>query len=328
MTIKISPEAMNDLFNEVEATRHPDPGDALDVITQSPPFFAQGYWRNIQLRDGLKLSLGNIRMCDRFQTNHPEAKAGGIEYHFHFSGQHQERYHNVGAGQYGISGSGLSLKNTVNFSECQPFLEVVVWMRADVLRSFVGDADGQLPVALQHLIRPVEQELYSRVGTATPAMQTAARQILHCPRQGIAKRIYLEGKALELFGLMAEAEIALHDSKPPHALKSDTVDRIHYARDILLQRLEYPPTLAELAKLAGLNEYSLKQGFRQVFGKTVFGYLHDYSMEQAWQLLEAGVWKVEEVACMVGYRNLCAFSRAFRKQFGIRPKDCLGKNSV
>ncbi|WP_375473919.1 hypothetical protein [uncultured Nostoc sp.] len=180
----ISPEAMNDLFNEVEPTKHPDPGDALDVITQCPPFFAQGYWRNIQLRDGLKISLGNIRMCDRFQTDYPEGKAGGVEYHFHFSrdyqdrdhfcGDYQDRYYTNGAGQYGIYGSGLSPKNLVDFLECQPYLEVVVWMRADVLRSFVGDADGQLPVALQHLIRSVEQELYSRVGTATPAVQTAA----------------------------------------------------------------------------------------------------------------------------------------------------------
>ncbi|MEH2083627.1 MAG: hypothetical protein V7K89_27750 [Nostoc sp.] len=52
--------------------------DALDVITQCPPFFAQGYWRNIQLRDGLKISLGNMRMCDRFQTDYPEGKAGGV----------------------------------------------------------------------------------------------------------------------------------------------------------------------------------------------------------------------------------------------------------
>ncbi|WP_158680610.1 hypothetical protein [Nostoc sp. 'Lobaria pulmonaria (5183) cyanobiont'] len=47
----------------------------------------------IQLRDGLKISLGNIRMCDRFQTDYPEGKVGGVEYHFHFSGEHQDRYH-------------------------------------------------------------------------------------------------------------------------------------------------------------------------------------------------------------------------------------------
>ena len=312
----------------VEPTRHPDPDDALDFMGQYPPFFAQGYWRDIQLRDGLVLGIGSMRMRDRFQVDYSETKVSGVEFHFHFSGEHQERDQALGAGQYGISGTGLVPKRPMFFLERQPYLEVTVWMRADVLRSFVGDAEGQLPVGLQHLTRPVEQELYDRVGKATPAMQTAARQILQCPRRGISKRMYLEGKSLELFGLAVEEEMALHDGKPLDPSNSDTVDRIHHARDLLLQQLEHPPTLAELARLAGLNDYSLKQGFRQIFGKTVSGYLHDYSMEQARQLLETGVWKVEDVARMVGYGNVCAFSRAFRKQFGIRPKDCLRKNSV
>ncbi|MEH1833251.1 MAG: hypothetical protein V7L29_14540 [Nostoc sp.] len=37
-----------------------------------------------------------------------------------------------------------------------------------------------------------------------------------------------------------------------------------------------------------LNEYALKRGFLQVFGKPLFGYLHDYRLEQARQLLETG----------------------------------------
>ena len=312
----------------VEPTRHPDPDDALDFMGQYPTFFAQGYWRVLQLRDGLELGIGNMRMRARFQTDYPEVATGGIEFHFHFSGEHQDCYQAIGAGQYGIHGTGSVRKHTTDFLDRQPYLEVTVWMRADVLRSFVGDPNTQLPVALQHLIRPMEQELYARVGTATSAMQTVVRQILQCPRRGISKRMYLESKSLELFGLAVEEEMALHNGKPPDPLKSDTVDRVHYARDILLQRLEHPPTLAELARLVGLNDYSLKQGFRRTFGKTVSDYLHDYSMEQAWQLLETGIWKVEEVACMVGYGNLSAFGRAFRKQFGIRPKDCLRRNSV
>lgn len=312
----------------IASTIHPDPDDTLDSMTQFSDFMAEGYWRTIQLRDGLNLEIGNLRMRDRVQTKYPEETASGIEFHFHLSGAHQSRYWEIGAGQYGINGSGSFRKLTMDCFDRQPFLEVLVWMGVDTLRSFVGNSDGELPVALQQLVRPVEQEVYARVGTASPMMETIARQILQCPRRGISKRMVLEGKTLELFGLAMEEEIARYDGKPPHGLPSDTIDRIHHARDILLQRLAHPPTLAELARLAGLNEYSLKQGFRQTFGKTVSGYFHDYSMKQAWQLLKTGGWKVEEVAYMVGYGNVCAFSRAFHKQFGIRPKDCLRKNSV
>lgn len=312
----------------VESIIYPDPEDALDLMRQFSNCWAEGYWRDIQLREGLELTIGNLQMPDRVQEKFPEGATDGIGFHLHLSGEHQDRYRAIEAGQYGIDGTGAVRKLTVDYLNRQPFMEVSVWMRADVLRSFVGRADGELPVALQHLIRPVEQEFYARAGIATPMMLTIARQIMQCPRRGMAKRMYLEGKALELFGLALEEEIARSDGGLLSGLPSDTISRIHYARDILLQRLQHPPTLAELARLAGLNEYSLKQGFRQTFGKPVFGYLHDYSMKQARQLLETGGWKVEEVACMVGYGNACAFSRAFHKQFGMRPKDCRRKNSV
>jgi AraC-like DNA-binding protein len=127
----------------------------------------------------------------------------------------------------------------------------------------------------------------------------------------------LEGKALELLGLVAAAEIDKNDGDRPY-LPNDLVDRIHHARDILHQRMDAPPNLGELARLVGLNECILKRQFRYCFGKTVFGYLHDYRMEQAWQVLEMGDWTVGEVASMVGYSNLAAFSRAFSKRYRCR----------
>jgi AraC-like DNA-binding protein len=72
-----------------------------------------------------------------------------------------------------------------------------------------------------------------------------------------------------------------------------------------------------LARLVGLNECTLKREFRYCFNTTVFGYLHNYRIEQARQVLEMGDWKVGEVASMVGYSNLAAFS----KRFKINPRD-------
>ncbi len=79
-------------------------------------------------------------------------------------------------------------------------------MRVDVLRSFIGDSEGELPTALQPWVRSVEQRCYRQFGTATPAMQLVARQMLRCGFQGLPKRMFLEGKSLELLGLAAAAE--------------------------------------------------------------------------------------------------------------------------
>jgi AraC-like DNA-binding protein len=88
----------------------------------------------------------------------------------------------------------------------------------------------------------------------------------------------------------------------------------------LLNHVANPPTLLELAHQVGLNDRKLKQGFRSVFGTTVFGYLRHYQMQQAKQLLLMPGTTIASVAQAVGYRNPEAFSVAFRRTFDITPK--------
>ncbi len=162
-------------------------------------------------------------------------------------------------------------------------------------------------------------------------MQRVLWQILRCPYQGMTKRMYLEGKALEVVALLLEQEAEIHKGQPSRvALKPEQRDRIYHAREILLQRLDNPPTLMELARQAGLNECTLKREFRQVFGKTVFSYLHDYRLEQARQLLDMEDMSTAQVSRMVGFANRGYFAAVFREKFGLNPKDYRKqrKNSV
>lgn len=142
------------------------------------------------------------------------------------------------------------------------------------------------------------------------------------------RQMYLESKSVELLMLWLEQqraaapnpESSLGDSGWPIARKDVDRDRIYQARDILLRTFQNPPSLKELAHQVGLNDCTLKRQFKQVFGTTVFGYLYDYRMEQARRWLLEQPWSVTEVARRVGYKNLCAFSTAFRKKFGVSPR--------
>ncbi len=42
---------------------------------------------------------------------------------------------------------------------------------------------------------------------------------------------------------------------------------IRYARDYLMDHLDTPPSLSQLAKIVGINEYKLKRGFKEVFAQ-------------------------------------------------------------
>lgn len=186
-----------------------------------------------------------------------------------------------------------------------------------------------LPRPLQHLLTGDRtQRFHQSLGQITNAIRQQIQQILDCPYTGLMQQLYLESKALELVALQfACLETDSPASKPFHLNASD-LERVQYAREILIQQICSPPSLAQLAHQAGLNEFALKQGFRHLFGTTVFGHLRDYRMQQAKMMLCVHDVTVAQVASQVGYRNPEAFSTAFRRKFSVSPKAYqLGKRS-
>lgn len=318
----MSEQTYADFVEELHSqAQYPDPVDETDMLLQQPTWFAEGYTREIELRQGMALHVIDLRLCDRCETTFTEKNEVDLSFHFHLSGEHLDACTEVSNLKYALYGSGLAPQHTAISPNRYPALEVIVDMEPEVLVSFIGKG-GELPVEFQHLIQHSDQTYYTRVGTTSPVMQRILQQIICCPYQGLHKRMYLEGKALEVAALVLEEEREVQQGCGSFSdLKPDYVDRIHWAREILRQNLHQPPSLMELARQVGLNDYSLKCGFKQVFGKTVFGYLHDYRMEQARQLLASGEMKVEEVAQIVGYRDRSAFSKAFGRIFGVSPKN-------
>ncbi|MEH2083532.1 MAG: AraC family transcriptional regulator [Nostoc sp.] len=226
-------------------------------------------------------------------------------------------------GQYLVCGSGNQAAAVRKEFAKQRFLQIDVGLQPGVLRSFMGNDSGELPPELQHLVHSPEQPSNWHLGTTTPVMQNIARQILQCPYQGISRRIELESKALQLLALLVEREIEMRTGQRQiSSLNPDQFERIHRVEEILRSQIHNRPSLEQLARQVGLNECTLKQGFRQVFGKTVFTYFRDYQLEQAQQLLVTGNFKVEEVAQMVGYGDRSAFTKAFRRKFNISPSYC------
>ncbi|MCG8708193.1 helix-turn-helix transcriptional regulator [Brenneria sp. 4F2] len=91
------------------------------------------------------------------------------------------------------------------------------------------------------------------------------------------------------------------------------------ARELLLNDLSKPPTIEQLARETGLNQLKIKRGFKQLFGVTAYALFQRKRMERARGLLQRH--SVTETAAMLGYSNPSHFSAAFRKQFGVLPKE-------
>jgi AraC-like DNA-binding protein len=155
------------------------------------------------------------------------------------------------------------------------------------------------------------------------AMHQCIRDIMHGGFEGGLKLLFLQSKCIELLTLQAQMyeDIAKRSSGGQlfTSISGHDKESIMYAREYLLQNALQPPSLTELARIAGINEFKLKQGFKQVFNNTVFGYLSDYKLNEARDLLLQGDSTIKEVSDNLGYSSVQHFSNAFRKKFGMPP---------
>ncbi|VFQ43295.1 helix-turn-helix transcriptional regulator [Desulfoluna butyratoxydans] len=136
----------------------------------------------------------------------------------------------------------------------------------------------------------------------------------------------VEAKALEAISTC----IFHYDRNPGDAseipLSPDDTRHITDARDLLIHRMDNPPTIAEMAKAVGINAFKLKKGFKQLYGTTLFAYLRSRRLDRAYEFISSGDMNVTEAAVEVGYANPSAFTSAFRKAYGINPIDCRKKH--
>lgn len=180
-----------------------------------------------------------------------------------------------------------------------------------VLDKYAERVENRLPVYLE------------RAQRITPKMMQVIDEVNHCHFTGGLKKLFLQSKAIELLALQSEQieQETLRNAPAEGKVTRSDEERIVYARDLLLQHAQSPLSLGELARKAGINEFKLKNGFKKVFDNTVFGYLSDYRLEQGHQLVREGKLSFTEIADELGYSSLQHFSHAFRKKFGISPRE-------
>ena len=144
-------------------------------------------------------------------------------------------------------------------------------------------------------------------------------ELLAPTSQGAVGRLLAESCALELLAraLLKNAEeadpLAAGLSKRDHA-------KILRVRDMLLSDPGRNFTLGELALEAGMSMTLLKARFSTVFGQSVFSFLREVRLHHAKEGIEKEGWTVSQAAHFVGYRHHSNFSTAFRRRYGVPPK--------
>src|ERR1700731_1413711 len=87
------------------------------------------------------------------------------------------------------------------------------------------------------------------------------------------------------------------------------------------EKVEYPWTVESLAGACGMSRSAFAVRFKNLVGETPLEYLTGWRMQKATGLLQKGDKKLFEVAKSVGYDSDAAFSKAFKRVFGVAPRE-------
>jgi AraC-like DNA-binding protein len=329
MTITLCGTDCHKLFEEVnQSSKFADDSSEFETILKYPKLLGAGYCREMQLRPGLGLFLFD-HVASRDLRITSSDREHSIELGFVIAGQWKCNHRSwndhtsLSPGTNFLFGSGICPGGTSEHSAHERHLLLTIEFEPQLLGTLVTGQPESLPECLEPLIGDSNQLTYFCTGTTTIAMQSVLQHILNCPYEGLTKRMYLEGKVLELMALQFSQLLMAEKpsrSLETRSLRSDEIDRIHHAQMLLGQNLDSPPSVLDLARQVGVNRRKLNEGFRQVLGTTPFGYVRDRRLEQAQQLLSDPDVSIEQVAARVGYANRGNFAAAFRKKFGINPK--------
>jgi AraC-like DNA-binding protein len=146
-----------------------------------------------------------------------------------------------------------------------------------------------------------------------PMMQTI-HDIFNSPLSGSLKKLLIEAKVHELIALQLNSSLTHQPVK-----KTKNRDLFFNIQSYLDQNYLKDHSLKSITKQFGINEFTLKKGFKDNFNTTVFDYILVKRLENARELLLYTDKTIQQIASITGYKYPNHFCTAFKKRFGVTP---------
>ncbi|WP_232424209.1 helix-turn-helix transcriptional regulator [Imhoffiella purpurea] len=211
---------------------------------------------------------------------------------------------------------GFSSGETFRVRHCARFRNLAVMLTPRVLESLAGEEAASV------LGKTEAQDFFLRhAGVCRKAWQSAS-VVADLMATDPGHRLLFQSATLEFLHWHLAA---FRGRAGTRSLSHRDCLRLEDARNLLLQDLASPPTIADLARALGMSQFKLKDGFKRRFGCGIYELFQRQRMQEARRLLQHH--NVTETAVLLGYTNISHFSAAFRKQFGLLPSRVRGTGS-
>ncbi|ROI05190.1 AraC family transcriptional regulator [Chryseobacterium sp. G0240] len=300
-------------------TYYTNEGDIQECITQLVPPYGDGFYHEICF-ENVHISFGNISLTNKLQL-YFESDFDTVEMHFALKGksratsanfqeivqfdsyQHNIIYAHHMQGKMEFYGPDLHI---LEINLAPAFFKKFLPEDSGLFETFRNAIEKQHSSLINPDHNRISLEMYQILN-----------DLINCDRKGIFKRIYLEAKVSEL--LLLQLEQLFNTSSSTSSLPKKDEEKIYAVRDYIANNLDATCSLNELAHQVGTNEFTLKKGFKELFGTTVFGFWNDTKMELAKKLLLDSDLNISEISDRIGYKNPRHFSAAFKRKYHILP---------
>lgn len=194
------------------------------------------------------------------------------------------------------------------------------WIFADFIEEYLRSRKWQEPLAIADALT-WPGHYYN-----TSEITLAFEQLKFAVRNAISPYIYLESKVIEILSLILHSvEVKGYSDRYKKERRSNYVTyqnkkflwqvKAELDKDILS-----PPTVEQLASLAGMGTTRLRQLFKSYYRLTISEYIRREKMNYALRLLSHDDMSIQNIGSLLGYESHSRFTVAFKKIHGFTPR--------
>lgn len=213
----------------------------------------------------------------------------------------------------------LPNSNGIEQHDNVPLISVGLCIDPKLAHDCLGFNEEMLPKAFLDIINGVQSKPFHDFKPVNRELRMVVTQILNCKLTGKLRQLYMEGKAIEFLASQLN-HMRMSSNKSEFGLSSSDQEKIHAAKEILVLTAQSPPSLFKIAKSVNLTHTRLNQGFKEIYGKTVFEYLRDHRLDHAKMMLIDTKMSITDIAHESGFTDSSHFSKQFVQKYGVRPR--------
>lgn len=293
--------------------------EVKDRRLEIPEKFGTGYCVGFVFNEHIRLLISNYELNEEIDVKNPDINASKRMIFFKFQNIFPKTEVLQAEKQLEAIPSVLIATSRVNTDDVISIHTNTATINIEVAAEYLNglfELSEKSPV-LQSLLQNKQPLLFEQM--IYPSLQKIVDEIVTEPVDETFELFFRRIKAEELVCRLL-MELEKRDEKRLYALNAHDIQAIYQVKEQMLEHLETPPVINELADAANMSPSKLKRLFRQIFGNSIFSYYQEFRMKEAARLLKEEKRSVSDVGYGLGFTNLSHFSRVFNEHIGMKPK--------